>query len=123
MQAVYAACQNDGGSGVTRRSIDRIEAFLAEDGKNSAFAAVARHVTAKFLGTDKRHITRHVQRVVERLLKQLYTSVDGVLDNKVVDEQEAAARDGLQQLLPALLLEWEVANQTLQAVKAKYGGS
>jgi hypothetical protein len=120
MQAIYAACQDDSGSGVTKRSIDRIEAFLAESGKNSAFTAVARHVTAKFLSTDKRHVTKRVQRVVEQLLKQLYASVDGVLDNKILDEEEAAARDELQELLPALLFEWEEANQSLQAVKAKY---
>jgi len=61
--------------------------------------------------------------VVEHLLEQLYTSVDGVLENKIVDEEEAAARDELQELLPTLLFEWEEANQILQAVKAKYGGS
>jgi hypothetical protein len=120
MQAIYAACQDDSGSGVTKRSIDRIEAFLAESGKNSAFTAVARQVTAKFLSTDKRHVIKRVQRVVEQLLKQLYASVDGVLDNKILDEEEAAARDELQELLPALLFEWEEANQSLQAVKAKY---
>lgn len=120
MEAIYAACQNDRGNGVTKRSIDRIEAFLAEQGKNSAFTAVARHVTTKFLSTDKRHVTKRVQRLTEQLLNRLYESVDGVLDNKVVDEEEAEARNELEQVLPVLLFEWEEANQILQAVKARY---
>lgn len=123
MQAVYKTCQNDSGNGVTKRSIDRIETFLSEQGKNSAFTAVARHVAVKFLSTDKRHVTKRVQRVIEQLLNQLYLAVDGVLDNKIVDEEEAAAREELQELLPVLLFEWEEANQILQAVKAKYKGS
>jgi len=120
MEAVYKACQNDSGNGVTKRSIDRIEAFLADQGKNSAFTAVARHVTAKFLSIDKRHVTKRVQRVIEQLLNQLLMSVDGVLDNKVVDEEEAAARDELKEILPVLLFEWEEANQILQTVKKEY---
>jgi hypothetical protein len=120
MEAIYNACQLDSGSGVTKRSIDRIEAFLTEQGKNSAFTAVARHVTARFFSTDRRHIAKRVQRNIESLLNQLYASVDGVLDNKIVDEEEAAARAELQEILPVLLFEWEEANQSLQAVKAKY---
>jgi hypothetical protein len=116
MEAVYKACQNDSG----KRSIDRIEAFLADQGKDSAFTAVARHVTAKFLSIDKRHVTKRVQRVIEQLLNQLLMSVDGVLDNKVVDEEEAAARDELKEILPVLHFEWEEANQILQTVKKEY---
>lgn len=120
MQSVYEACQNDSGQGVTNRSLARIEAFLSEQGKNSAFVAVARRVTNKFLETDKRRVTDHVQNKIGRLLEQMYASVDGVLDNKIVDEEEAAARQDLQELLPILLYDWEQANQSLEAVKAKY---
>jgi hypothetical protein len=119
MQSVYTACQNDSGSGVTKRSIERIETLLADKGPNSAFVSVARHVTEKFLATDQGRITSRVQRKIERLLDQLYTSVD----YKIVDEQEVAARDEMQELLPVLVSDWEQANQCLQAVKAKYAAS
>jgi N-acetyl-beta-hexosaminidase len=120
MQSVYTACQEDSGNGVTKRSINRIETFLSEEGKNSAFVAVARHVTARFLHTDKSRITDKVKHKIERLMDQLYASVDGVLDNKIVDEQEAAARNDMEELLPGLLHDWEQASQSLQAVKANY---
>lgn len=120
MQLVYAACQNDGGMGVTKRSIARIEAFLSDIEKNSAFPTVARSVASKFIATDKKRVVENVQREVERLLDQLYASVDGMLDNKIVDDEEAAARSEMQELLPELLLDWEQASQDLQAVKAKY---
>lgn len=120
MQVVYEACQIDRGHGVTKRSIDRIETFLSEQGKNSAFVAVARRVTTKFLETDKRRVTDHVQRKIAGLLEQTYASVDGVLDNRIVDEEEATASNDLQELLPVLLYDWEQANQSLQAVKLKY---
>ena len=123
MTAIYEACQNDSGHGVTKRSLARIEDFLSEQGKGSAFVAVARRVTVKFLETDKRRVTDHVQRKIGRLLEQMYASVDGVLGNKIVDEEEATARNDLQELLPVLLYDWEQANQSLQAVKAKYEGS
>jgi hypothetical protein len=121
MQTVYSACQDDSGNGVTKRSINRIETFLAEEGKNSAFVAVARHVTKRFHDADRNRITKQVQRKVERLLDQLYASVDAVLDNKIVDEEESAARSEMQELLPGLLNDWQQANKSLQVVKAEYG--
>lgn len=123
MQPVYRECVADSGAGITKRSMDRIEAFLTEEGKNSAFATVARRVTSKFLNTDKKHITQRVQEQVDRLLRQLYVSVDDLLDNKVVDEAEATARTELQELLPTLLSDWEQASQELRTIKAKYEGS
>jgi hypothetical protein len=123
MQAIYDKCQSDSGQGVTKRSLARIESFLSEKGKGSAFVAVTRRVTTKFLETDQKRITENVKHKIGRLLEQMYASIDGMLDNKIVDEEEATARSDLQELLPILLHDWEQANQSLQAVEAKDEGS
>jgi hypothetical protein len=120
MQPVYRACVDDSGAGITKRSLDRIETFLAEEGKSSAFATVARRVTHKFLTIDRKHMKLRLQDRVDHLLRQLYVSVDDLLDNKVVDQAEAAARLELQDILPVLLFEWKEASQQLRAVVAKY---
>lgn len=118
---MYRACIADHGNGVTKRSLNRIEEFLADEGKHSAFAAVARRITERFLKLDNKRIKEHIELEVERLLQQFYTSVDNLLDNEIVDEEEAGVRNQLQEQLPGLLADWENASKDLQAVKAKYG--
>lgn len=121
MKTVYEDCVTDnGGPGITKRSLDRIEEFLQSEGHNSAFATVARRVTSKFLRADEKHMKDIVKEKVGRLLHRLFVSVDELLDNKVEDETEADIRVELVELLPMLFYDWEQASEDLQAVKEKY---
>lgn len=120
MRPVYEHCAADSGSGVTNRSMDAIEKTLSCTGHDSAFAVAARRISTKLNDTDRRHMIRVVFPAVEKLLERLHTSVDNLLDNKIVDEAEVAAKKALKGLLPILRADWEQASKKLEAVKAKY---
>lgn len=119
MRPIYGEASRDGGQGVTKRSLDRIEALLSRAGDRSPFAKVSESVTKKFTSTDKKHM-ESVQRDVRRLLQRLYKSVDELLEERVVDEAEIAVKTELHDMMPALLLEYDEVCRDLRAIKARY---
>lgn len=120
MKPVYEECIADSGSGIIKRSMDTIEATLSDTGSDSPFTVAARRVSARLSDTDTRHMVKYVQPEIEGILDRLYTSVDNLLDNLVVDEAEAAAKKDLQGLLPIMLSDWKQSTTKFQAIKAKY---
>lgn len=120
MRPVYNACMLDKGTGITRRSIGRIRESLSNTGDRSPFAGFTRVLTRWLNAMDKYHVEEVMQPAVAGILTQLYEAMEELLSDKVEDEVEVAARADLQQLVPALLVEWEQTNKDLQAVKAKY---
>ena len=70
---------------------------------------------------DEIHIKNKLQESVARILDQVHETMDGLLSEKVEDEEEIAAKAHLQQLLPTLLSEWEQVDRDLQALMMKYG--
>lgn len=121
MRVVYKACVENKGPGITKRSLVRIHDVLLDTGARSPFATLVR-VTAKWLTTiDEIHIKNKLQESVARILDQVHETMDGLLSEKVEDEEEIAAKAHLQQLLPTLLSEWEQVDRDLQALMMKYG--
>lgn len=120
MRPVYDECIADRGTGVTKRSLDRIEEALSKKGSDSPFAVAARRISAKLNDTDFRHMAKDVQPRVDKVLRRLFASVDSLLDNEVVDEAEVVAKKDLQGLLPVLMSDYKQACTDFQAVKSKY---
>lgn len=120
IKPIYEKCAADKGAGVTKRSMDAIEKTLSRTVHDSAFAVAALRVSTKLSDTDRKHMSRTIFTAVDKLLERLYTSVDNLLDNKIVDEAEVAFKKDLKGLLPVLRADWEQASKELEAVKAKY---
>ncbi|KAM0714016.1 hypothetical protein Q7P37_010980 [Cladosporium fusiforme] len=120
MKPVYEECAADGGKGVIKRSMDTIEATLSKTGNDSPFAVAARRISAKLSDTDIKHMAKDVQPKILGILQRLHASVDLLLDDKVVDEAEVAAKKDLQGLLPILLSDWRQSDIKFGAIKARY---
>lgn len=120
MRPVYEACRDDSGTGVTKRSLDRLQEHLSKTGKDSSFFYVEKQVSAALLQTDSKYVTERIQESVKRILQQVYASVDNLVDDNLVDEKVVAAREAVAGVLPGLQEEWQAVSDELQAVKKKY---
>lgn len=122
MTPIYQSCTTDPDrKGIVKRSLSRIEEHLSTAGKRSPFHKVARDVTQKLSETDKKHMRTEVQKRVDQVLLRLKEAIGQLLDDAEMDEEEADARQALQELLPELISDVEEASKDLKAVKAEYG--
>lgn len=121
MRVVYEECVENKGPGITKRSLVRIRDVLSDTGDHSPFTALVRSTSNRLISMDKRHIGDKVQKSVSGVLDQVYATMEELLSEKVEDEAEVATRAHIQQLLPALLTEWEQVEKDLLALMLKYG--
>jgi hypothetical protein len=121
MRPVYEACREDKGTGVTKRSIDRIREVLSDTGPKSPYASLSRGISRWLNSSDRKHIGDIVGESVVLILDQVYESMDNLLNEKVENEAEVAARLYLQRFLPIHMTHRDQGDKDLQAVMARYG--
>nr|OQO30338.1 hypothetical protein B0A51_02426 [Rachicladosporium sp. CCFEE 5018] len=110
---VYDACNADCGAGVTKRSLDRLETHLKQQGDSSSFARMEAAI-AKRLESDDAADVRKLGKDIALCLKKVYRAVDDLVATKRADDPaETAMRD-------AVVHVWSKWDDKVKEVQAEY---
>jgi len=121
MHSIYQECNSDSNrKGISRRSLDRLEDHLTQDGPKNPFAVASRNLTRGILTADRANVVDHLQTSISEIFTRLYVSMDELLDDTQLDDTEAEARSQMKELLPAQHAGLKAICQDYAAVKAKY---
>jgi len=122
MQYIYQECNSDADrKRISRRSLDRLETHLIQEGPKNPFAVASRNLTRGILTADRANVVDYLQTSISKIFTRLYVSMDDLLDDTQVDDAEAEARNRMKDLLPALDTGLKGICQDYAAIKAKYG--
>ncbi|KAK6371677.1 hypothetical protein LTR81_027956 [Elasticomyces elasticus] len=123
MQNAYNDCEPYKGPGVTKRSLDKMEAHLTKDQFDSPFTKAERALESALLKNDVKHINGgkdSVKTRVEVILVSTYEAFDRLDDRQVDDPKERKAMKALQKILGTMEETYRVAGEKLREVKARY---
>ncbi|OQN99565.1 hypothetical protein B0A48_14707 [Cryoendolithus antarcticus] len=110
---VYDACNADCGAGVTKRSLDRLETHLKQQGDSSPFARMEAAI-AKRLESDDAANVRKLGKDIALCLKKVYKAIDDLVATKRADAPaETAMRD-------AVVHVWSKWDDKVKEVQAEY---
>jgi hypothetical protein len=122
MQSIYRKCNEDPNrNGISRRSLNRLEAHLLQNGPNNPFMIASRNLANGIIDADKKNILDGVKIRVAGILSELYVSMDGLFNGVEVDDEEAEARSKISKLLQVQHDALEDVSKDYEAIKAKYG--
>jgi hypothetical protein len=124
MQSVYRECNDDPNrKAISRRSLDRLEAHLVQDGSKNPFTIASRILTSGILSADMKNISDGIKTRVNGILTQLCVTMDELLSDTQVDDAEAEARSQINKLLQVQHNALKETSKDYNAIKAKYGKS
>ncbi|KAK5700424.1 hypothetical protein LTR17_022926 [Elasticomyces elasticus] len=114
-----AQCRN----GVTKRSLDRMEAHLTRDQLDSPFTRAERSLGAALTKNDAKHMQGGKDSVLKRVnavLEATFDAFDRLDDRQVDDPKERKAMKALQKVLGKMEETYRVVGEKLIEVKARY---
>ncbi|KAK3614421.1 hypothetical protein LTR56_027262 [Elasticomyces elasticus] len=123
MQCVYDECKADKGNGVTKRSLDKMEAHLTRDQLDSPFTRAERSLGAALTKNDAKHMQGGKDSVLKRVnavLEATFDAFDRLDDRQVDDPKERKAMKALQKVLGKMEETYRVVGEKLIEVKARY---
>lgn len=121
MQSIYQECNSDSDRKlISRRSLDRLEAHLTQDGPKNPFAVASRNLTRGILTADRANVQDLLKTSTHEIFNRLYMSMDELLDDAQVDDTEAEARNQMKELLLAQHTDLKAICQEYAAIRAKY---
>ncbi|KAK5684701.1 hypothetical protein LTR17_027125 [Elasticomyces elasticus] len=112
----------DKGPGVTKRSLEKMEAHLTKDQFDSPTKA-ERALESALLKNDVKHINGgkdSVKKRVEAILVSTYEAFDRLDDREVDDPKERKAMKALQKILGKLEETYRAVGEKLSEVKGRY---
>lgn len=120
MKPIYESCKVDSGTGVTKRSLDKLEKHLSRE-KDSPFAVLQRSAIKALIANDEKHVNKHLMAKVTKIYKQMYELFDRMVGkNTIEDPKEAKARLALKASIPEIQTELDSVKKDLIAVNQKY---
>lgn len=121
MRPIYNTCSKDAGTGVTKRSLNTLEAHLKDATKDSPFAVLQRCAVKAILANDEKHINKSLMAKITKILKETHRAFDRMVSkNTVEDPNEAKARLALKAAIPKIQADLDEAKKDFVAVKQKY---
>jgi hypothetical protein len=124
MQSIYRECNLDTDRrAISRRSLDRLEAHLTQNGPKNPFAVASRILASGNLSADKKNISDGVKTRIKDILTWLYAAVGELFDDTKVNAEEAEARSQIKKLVQVQHSALKDIFRDYAAIKAKYGKS
>ncbi|CZT23891.1 uncharacterized protein RCC_09606 [Ramularia collo-cygni] len=121
MQPIYDSCKMDSGTGVTRRSLDKLEAHLNKTKEDSPFTVLQHCAVKAIIANDEKHVNKYLMAKITKIYKETHAACDRMVGKSTIeDPKEAKARLSLKAAIPKIQIELDAVKKDLLAVKQKY---